>query len=98
MMKAGVIGCGLIATRKYLPILSRMRQDVQLVGICDLDGQIVARAAASFPEPHTYTDSAIMLAAERPDLVVVCTPPASHTHLVTQALRAGAHVLVEKPM
>lgn len=98
MLRAAVIGCGLIATRKFLPILGQMRQDVRLVGICDADGQVLAKAAAAFPGPHGYTDSAVMLAAERPDLVVICTPPASHTPLVTQALRAGAHVLVEKPM
>ena len=39
-----------------------------------------------------------MLREEKPDVVVICTPPATHRALVIEALEHGAHVLVEKPM
>src|SRR5699024_8470063 len=39
-----------------------------------------------------------MLAAEQPDLVSIATPPGTHCELTVQALEAGAHVIVEKPM
>lgn len=98
MLKTAVVGCGLIATRKFLPILTRLKADVSLVAMSDLDQATLSKAATQFPQARPYSDTTAMLTNERPDVVIVCTPPASHTALVTQALRAGAHVLVEKPM
>lgn len=46
---------------------------------------------------HSYPDLAGLL-ADAPDAVVIATPPASHFALAAGALRAGLHVLVEKPM
>src|SRR5258708_12332793 len=39
-----------------------------------------------------------MLAKERPDLVDICTPPKTHAQIAIQVIRAGSHVLIEKPM
>jgi predicted dehydrogenase len=39
-----------------------------------------------------------MLAAEKPDVVDVCTPPATHVDVAVAAMQAGCHVLIEKPM
>jgi len=46
---------------------------------------------------HGYTSLDDLLDAERPEIVDVCTPPASHAAHVQAALVAGAHVLCEKP-
>jgi predicted dehydrogenase len=45
-----------------------------------------------------YADAAEMLRAERPDAVCVSSPPALHYDQVMQCLKAGAHVLCEKPL
>jgi predicted dehydrogenase len=45
-----------------------------------------------------YTDVEAMLRAEKPDIVVVATPPANHCEHAVAALKRGAHVLCEKPM
>src|SRR3990172_8412860 len=98
MLRTAVLGCGLIATHKFLPILRRLRRDVTVVGLCDRDGEALARAMAQFPGTRGDVDLQALLETERPELVVVCTPPASHTGVATACLTAGAPVLGEKTM
>ena len=67
-----------------------------LVAVADLD-----RAAASElagPGVPCHVDYQEMLAAARPDAVVVATPHFLHAPMSLAALEAGAHVLVEKPI
>jgi predicted dehydrogenase len=47
---------------------------------------------------QTFTNVDDMLAAVRPDVVSICTPPATHRALAEKAFAAGAHVLCEKPL
>ncbi len=65
-----------------------------LVALCDV-------APITDPEMHPdvpiYTDHTAMLAEQRPDIVIVVTPPPTHLPIATDALRAGADVLLEKP-
>ncbi|MFI1988568.1 Gfo/Idh/MocA family protein [Actinoplanes sp. NPDC020271] len=51
------------------------------------------------PEPGVpfYGDHQAMLAAERPDAVIICTPPHTHLPLALDCLAAGADLLLEKP-
>jgi predicted dehydrogenase len=48
--------------------------------------------------PRFYTEFERMLSQEKPDVVHISTPPQSHLDLVRQAVKAGAHVFVEKPL
>jgi predicted dehydrogenase len=98
MMKVAVLGCGEIAINKYLPILQGMGKKVNLVAICDLNEDILKIVADQFHITHTYKNVCDLLFEQHPDVVFVCTPPKTHADLVITALKAGAHVLVEKPM
>lgn len=98
MLRVGIVGCGVIAARKYIPIFQRLKQRVTIVGLCDLNENILHEVAGKFGIRTAYSDFSRMLADARPDVVVVCTPPATHTKLVIGALENKAHVLVEKPM
>jgi predicted dehydrogenase len=71
---------------------------VQLVGAADLDAKRVADFAARHQIPETFTDYAAMLAATKPDLVIVATPPGQHTAMSIAAMEAGAWVWCEKPL
>ncbi len=64
----------------------------ELVALCD-------RAEVTEPPEGVpvFTDHAEMLATVKPEVVIVSTPPATHLHIATDALRAGADVLLEKP-
>lgn len=94
--RAAVIGCGAIS-REHLTFLSTSG-DVELVAVCDLSPAIADYTAARFGARAAYTDHSAMLAAERPEVVHVLTPPTSHARLIEDALRAGSHVLCEKPI
>jgi predicted dehydrogenase len=62
-----------------------------LVALCD-----VAPVTDTGGVP-VYTDHTAMLAEQQPDIVIVATPPPTHRPIATDALRAGADVLLEKP-
>lgn len=95
-MKAGIVGCGQVAPMHIRAI--RQTGGVELVGLCDMD-QARARALADrFGVDSTYEDLGVFLREKQPDVIHITTPPATHAALAMQALEAGSHVLVEKPM
>jgi UDP-N-acetyl-2-amino-2-deoxyglucuronate dehydrogenase len=93
-LRYGVIGAGVVAPL-HLEAIAAL-DDVELIGISALD-EDVARARAEEAGCAAFTDHRELLARE-PDVVVICTPHPSHPPLTIDALQAGAHVLVEKPL
>ncbi|MCA1597145.1 MAG: Gfo/Idh/MocA family oxidoreductase, partial [Chloroflexi bacterium] len=73
--KTAVIGSGLIATVKHLPALGRLRDQTELVAVCDVDEEKARSIASKFGVPRYYTSIDELLEREKPDLVDVCTPP-----------------------
>jgi predicted dehydrogenase len=94
-MKVGVVGCGEIAKAHVEPLKGL---DLELVAVCDPDRQASARLADRFGISRRYSDASELLDRERPDVVHIVTPPQTHRELAVQAIEAGSHVLVEKPM
>jgi predicted dehydrogenase len=77
--------------RRHIAAL-REAGTVELVALVDVRPIEAGPDAA----PH-FTDHREMLRAAAPDVVVICTPPHTHRPIATDALRAGADVLLEKP-
>jgi predicted dehydrogenase len=75
---------------KDLPAFPALR----LAAVQDVRADLVERQAS----PWQGTDYAAMLAAPGVDAVVICTPNALHVPQAQAALRAGKHVLVQKPL
>jgi len=95
-MKVGVVGCGEIA-RAHIPfILGETRHTI--VGVCDADTKRADELARRCGAGRAYDRLANLLDQQKPDVVHVLTPPQSHAALAVQAMEAGCHVLVEKPM
>lgn len=94
---AALIGTGGIA-EAHAAAFHEAGERVNLVAAVDIDANRAAAFAAKHGIPHHYTDTAAMLAAHGPDLVSICTPPATHTDLTLQCMEAGAWVLCEKPL
>ncbi len=67
-----------------------------LVGMADINPE--ARVRADAHGVPFFTDHRALIAETQPELVVVMTPHTSHPQIVIDAMEAGAHVLVEKPM
>lgn len=96
-LRYACIGAGGIARKKHLNGYSKLSQ-VGIVAICDTSRPAAEALAREFSIPRVYTDYRQMLAAEKPDLVSVCTPNATHKDITVYALSQGCHVHVEKPM
>jgi predicted dehydrogenase/nucleoside-diphosphate-sugar epimerase len=95
MLRIALIGAGHMAGR-HLDALRRVATPHQVVGVCDLRAE-AAQELAQHARTNAYTSVTELLDDARPDLVHVCTHPATHFALARQALLAGAHVYIEKP-
>lgn len=75
----------------------------KIVALCDVDESLL-KGAAQFAEensgdqPRIYKDYRELLATEKPQIVIVATPDHWHPLITIDAVRAGAHVYVEKPV
>lgn len=94
--RAAVVGTGFIA-REHLGCL-RQLANVEVVGICDLSAAVAEATADRIGGTRWFTDHRRMLSSLQPQVVHVLTPAASHYRIASDALDAGAHVLVEKPI
>ena len=98
-LKIGIIGCGGIANSKHMPGLQGV-EEAEMVAFCDIIKERAEKAAKEFgtPEARVYTDYKELLKDQSIDVVHVCTPNRSHSFITIDALYAGKHVMVEKPM
>jgi len=96
-IRVGVVGCGSVGERHYLPDLAASPH-VELAAVCDTDEARAARVAQRHGVPHWYTDIDAMLAGSEFELLCNLTPMPFHAPLALKALRAGRHVLNEKPL
>ncbi len=71
---------------------------LQLAAICDIAPERAAAAETDFPGVRGFTDLGRLLTEVKPGLVAVVVPHNRHAATAIQCLRAGAHVVVEKPM
>ncbi len=97
-VRVGIIGCGVIAFMKHMPALSR--NHAAIVATYDPRLENASRAAKEFgtPDAVAYDECDALLTDERVEAVYVLTPNRFHADLTCRALRAGKHVLCEKPM
>lgn len=94
-MKVAVIGVGSMGIH-HARIYSEL-PGVKLVAVADTDPRRAEAVAARY-NAHPYTDYRQMLEQERPDAVSVAVPTTQHESVGLDALEAGAHVLIEKPI
>jgi predicted dehydrogenase len=97
-LKVGVVGCGAIATIRHIPAFLKLKDRAAIAAVCDKNEQLARQTAANNSIPGVYTDLAPLLDKEKPDIIDICTPPQVHAPLTIQALEAGCHVILEKPM
>lgn len=89
-LAVAVVGLGSAARRIHLPAIAKI-PGLRVMGGVD---PVADAAGFAFPVHRTLTE---LLAAGRPDIVAIVTPPDSHYSLIREALAAGAHVFCEKP-
>jgi predicted dehydrogenase len=109
MVKIGIVGVGFMGMIHYLA--ARKVKGAQVVAICTRDPQKRAgdwtSIQGNFGPRGTvmdlsgvtcYSDFAATLADPKVDLVDLCVPNDAHSRMAIEALQAGKHVLVEKPI
>jgi predicted dehydrogenase len=96
----GVIGYGGAFNMGKLHLESLRKASDRFVptAVCDADAARAAVAQQDFPGVQPFTEVDKMLKIARPDLVIIITPHNTHAALAVKCLKAGAAVVVEKPM
>lgn len=96
MLKVGIIGCGY-----WGPNLVRnffQHEGTTVSHVCDLSQDRLNHISSIYPSITATTDHTTILADPTVDAIAIATPVASHHKLVLDALHAGKHVFVEKPI
>lgn len=94
----GIIGLGLIWLRVHKPILETLASVFQPVALCDTDSNRQAEATAAFPNAQIFADYTELLHLSEIETVLVLTPIAFNAPIALAALKAGKHVIMEKPI
>ena len=92
-MRVGLVGCGRIAERGYVPAFARAH-GVQLAAVVDVEPE---RCRAVAPGVAAFADVGELVASGEVDAVVVATPVGAHVEVAVEAADAGLATLVEKP-
>lgn len=95
-VNVGFIGCGQIANLHY-PAYKKYDK-ARLLAVCDTDPELLAERKKEWKVEKTYTDYHELLADPDIDAVEIITPHKLHEKMVFDALEAGKHVAVQKPM
>ncbi|MDJ1485637.1 Gfo/Idh/MocA family oxidoreductase [Cytophagaceae bacterium YF14B1] len=102
-LRVGLIGTGWYGKSDLFRLIQVA--PVEVVGLCDVDKHLLAEAATMVSErqqskkaPAQYGDYRKLLSDQKPDIVLVGTPDHWHALQAIEAMKAGAHVYVQKPI
>jgi predicted dehydrogenase len=97
-VRVGVVGGGLIAQLAHLPALRELDRLFAVHAFAEPSPRVRAALARRYGIDATCRDHAELLDRDDLDAVLVCSPNGTHARVVLDALDAGLHVLVEKPL
>jgi predicted dehydrogenase len=93
-LRFAIVGCGKIAPRHAAEIVKHG----QLVAVCDIINKKADDLAQSYNANAYYSIDDLLKNENTVDVVAICTPNGLHADYSIKALRAGSHVLCEKPL
>ncbi|MDR1214969.1 MAG: Gfo/Idh/MocA family oxidoreductase [Propionibacteriaceae bacterium] len=94
-LRCAIVGTGSVAHLHARAVAAHPR--AALVAVTNRHRPKAEAFAAEWGQPAVYDDHQSLLAAENPDVVLICTPPDAHRRQTLDSFAAGAHVVVEKP-
>ena len=95
-MKVAIIGCGTIANSAHIPSYLN-NPDVEIKYFCDIIPERAEKAVEDYNCGTAVTDYREVLADAEVTAISICTPNDIHATIAIDAMRAGLHVLCEKP-
>ena len=95
-VKIGVIGCGTIANSAHIPSYMKC-EDAEIKYFCDIIPERAEKAVKDYGCGIAVEDYHVVINDPEIDAVSVCTPNLMHKTISIDAMRAGKHVLCEKP-
>ena len=96
MLNLAVVGYGYWGPNIVRNVMDR--PELELWGLCEMNADRVAKFTSRYPGVRTTDSFQEVLDDPTVDAVSIATPPVTHYPLVKQALEAGKHVMVEKPL
>ncbi len=94
--KVAVIGCGTIANNSHIPAYMK-NEKAEIKYFCDIIPERAEAAVEKYGCGKAVTDYKEVLADPEIEAISVCTPNKVHSTITIDALKAGKHVLCEKP-
>ena len=100
MLRLGVLGLGSVFLGPYRQLIRQLEQAglARMTAVFDVDREKTAAVAAMHAGIATPPSAAALIAHDEVDAILVLTSMNEHAELAQAGLRAGKHVLVEKPM
>ena len=94
-LRFAIVGCGRIGSRHA----NHIQNQGTLVAVCDIDQNKSSELASEF-NCRSYTEIEELLTSEKDvvDVVSICSPNGLHAQHSIKSLKAGFHVICEKPM
>ena len=97
-LRMGFVGCGEVTQIMHWPSLYQLPDQYEVTALCDVSASILEELGKLWNVRTLTTDHRELVAHSDVDAVLVANPNAFHAEVALDAIAAGKHVLVEKPM
>jgi predicted dehydrogenase len=98
VIRLGIVGCGEVAQVIHLPVLRELSTRFRVTALCDVSRHVVDAVGERWGVAHRFLDHRDLVASHEVDAVLIANPHPHHCEAALAAMRAGKHVLIEKPM
>jgi predicted dehydrogenase len=97
-IRVGIVGCGEVTQIMHWPSLFQLGESYEVTALCDVGTRLLEALGKQWNVKNLLTDHRELLKKDDVDAVLIANPNAFHAEVTLDAITAGKHVLVEKPM
>jgi predicted dehydrogenase len=97
-IRVGIVGCGEVTQIMHWPSLFQLADRFEVTALCDVSAPVLAELGRLWNIGSLAINHRELVTRQNVDAVLIANPNAFHAEVVLDAIAAGKHVLVEKPM